>query len=252
MLEIGGLSLHPHVVFETLAYSGGFLLYRILRAHYGDLIQSRTRWSVIVAAIFGGAVGSKLLALLERPEQLLANLGNASFLIGGKSVVGGLIGGTICVELTKKVIGEHQRTGDLFALPLCFGIAIGRIGCFLTGLSDHTSGSPTRLPWGVDFGDGVPRHPTQLYEIIFLLLFGTYLWRVLRRPHLNGSVYRRFMIGYLSFRLLVDFLKPDPSYVGLSVIQFACIAALLWYAYESRQVLREMAKARDLSQEVVS
>lgn len=252
MLKVGFLSLHPHFVFETLAYSGGFLLYRRLRAHYGDLIASRSRWSIIVAAVFGGAVGSKLLALLESPNQLLTHIGSAFYLMSGKSIVGGVIGGTICVELTKKIIGERRRTGDLFAVPLCFGIAVGRVGCFLTGLADQTCGSSTRLPWGIDFGDGILRHPTQLYEIVFLAVFGSYLWRVLRRPHLNGSVFRRFMVGYLAFRLLVDFIKPDPRYFGLSAIQFACAAALLFYAYESWKVLREPADGGNLATEAIS
>ena len=61
----------------------------------GDLIASRSRWSIIVAAVFGGAVGSKLLGLLESPNQLLTHIGRASYLMSGKSIVGGVIGGTI-------------------------------------------------------------------------------------------------------------------------------------------------------------
>src|SRR5260221_11390397 len=73
--------------------------------------------------------------------------------MSGKTIVGALIGGLIAVELAKHILGIKQRTGDLFAVPLCLGIAIGRIGCFLTGLEDHTSGVATSLPWGVNFGD---------------------------------------------------------------------------------------------------
>ena len=111
--------------------------------------------------------------------------------MSGKPIVGGVIGGTIRKSLV-------SAGGDLFAVPLCFGIAVGRVGCFLTGLADQTCGSSTRLPWGVDFGDGILRHPTQRYEILFLAVFGSYLWRVLRCPHLNGSVFHRFMVGYLA------------------------------------------------------
>ena len=82
--------------------------------------------------------------------------------------VGGLIGGLIAVEWTKRWLRVTIPTGDLLVVPLVAGIAIGRIGCFLTGLADRTYGLATGLPWGVDFGDGVLRHPTQIYEIVFL------------------------------------------------------------------------------------
>jgi phosphatidylglycerol---prolipoprotein diacylglyceryl transferase len=234
-LQFGEFRLHPHFVFESLAYTMGFLLYRRLRARYGDAIPAGTRWSVTVAAIFGAAVGSKLLFLLEQPALTIANIRDAGYLLGGKTIVGGLIGATLCVELAKWVVGEHRRTGDLFAVPLCFGIAIGRVGCFLTGLSDQTCGSATTLPWGVDFGDGVTRHPTQLYELLFVLVLGIYLWSEMGRPHAEGLLFRQFIVGYMGFRLLVDFIKPDSRYFGLSSIQWACVAVLVWYGFQFRR-----------------
>jgi prolipoprotein diacylglyceryltransferase len=53
---------------------------------------------------------------------------------------------------------------DLLAVPLCAGIALGRVGCFLAGPADRTHASATALPWGVDHGDGIARHPVALYE----------------------------------------------------------------------------------------
>ncbi len=139
------------------------------------------RWAVVAAAVAGAAIGSKLLFWLEDPRLTYHNLHNPAYLIGGKTIVGALIGGLLTVELMKRYIGLRTSTGDLYAIPLAFGIAIGRIGCFLTGLSDNTYGTPTTLPWGINFGDGIPRHPTQLYEVVFLLLLIPILYRVLRR-----------------------------------------------------------------------
>jgi prolipoprotein diacylglyceryltransferase len=137
------------------------------------------------------------------------------------------------VEIAKKHLGITRRTGDLFALPLCVGIAIGRIGCFLTGLDDHTAGISTALPWGVNFGDGIPRHPTQLYEVLFVLALGGFLWRRMRRPCVTGDLFKMFMVAYFSFRLLCDFLKPEVRVLfGLSSIQLACIAMLVYYSPE--------------------
>jgi phosphatidylglycerol---prolipoprotein diacylglyceryl transferase len=158
-----------------------------------------------------------------------------TWLLGGKTIVGGLLGGIAAVELVKVWIHEQRSTGDLFAIPLCVGMAVGRIGCFLGGLPDHTYGTATRLPWGVDFGDGVRRHPTQLYEVIALVLIA--LWvrsahaRLLSGRLVRGDLFRGFMTFYLLFRLAVDIIKPEEHpYFGLSGIQLACSLGLLYYA----------------------
>ncbi len=111
------------------------------------------------------------------------------------------------MEWVKKLRRLSIRTGDLFALPLTLGIALGRIGCFLTGLSDQTYGNVTSLPWGIDFGDGIRRHPTQLYEIAFLLGLALLLRLFTAQPHLNGDIFKAFMIGYMGWRLAIDSLK---------------------------------------------
>jgi prolipoprotein diacylglyceryltransferase len=232
-IPVGPWRLHPHAVFETLAYFVGFRLYLWQRRRIGDVISTQTRWSIVAAAIAGAALGSKLLFWLEDPVATWQHLADPVFLMSGKTIVGGLAGGLIGVELTKLAIGVRESTGDLFAVPLAIGAAIGRIGCFLTGLSDQTCGTPTRLPWGVDFGDGVPRHPTQLYEALFLVLLAIGLWRLGRRPHVNGALFRAFMIGYCAFRLAIDVLKPEPRFGGLSSIQWAAFAVLVYYGARS-------------------
>ena len=165
----------------------------------------------------------------------------------GKTIVGGLAGGLIAVELVKKRFGVRSATGDLFAIPLAVGIAVGRIGCFLTGLADQTYGSPTSLPWGVDFGDGVLRHPTQLYDIAFLAALVMILLAFSRRPHAPGDEFKIFMIGYAGWRLLVDFLKPAECVFGISAIQIVCLLILLYY---SRDMVR-IAKALGGNQALV-
>ena len=73
------------------------------------------------------------------------------------------------------------------------------------------------------FGDG-PRHPTQLYEIAFLIVLGIALLLRMRHSHENGRLFRLFMLGYLAFRFAVEFIKPVYNpYLGLSAIQIACL-----------------------------
>ncbi len=242
-LRLGPWSLHPHWVFEFLAYTIGFRIYLHQRRKQGDPVSAPVRWSVIAAAAAGAALGSKVLYWFEDPWATLAQWRDPAYLLAGKTIIGGLIGGLIAVELTKRQLGVQTRTGDLFALPLAAGTAIGRIGCFLTGLDDHTYGIPTTLPWGVDFGDGVPRHPTQIYEIIFLVLLAAVIARKSHQPHENGDLFKLFMVGYMGFRLLADFLKPGVTVAGLSLLQWACVAVLVYYAPDVRRWMTARAPA---------
>jgi len=219
---------HPelHLAFESLGYAGGYQSYRRLRSRGDDALTDDRRWVIIAAAAVGALLGSRILGLLEEAPR--RGLTWHDFLLpGGKTIVGGLLGGWLAVELAKLATRIHSRTGDLFAIPLCIGIAIGRVGCFLAGLADDTYGTPTALPWGIDFGDGVGRHPTQLYEIAFLLALAATLARISHRPHRQGALFRIFLAAYLAWRFLIDFLKPEPTWDGLALIQWSCLAGLL-------------------------
>ena len=126
-------------------------------------------------------------------------------------------------------------------------MCIGRVGCFLTGLADHTCGVHTSLPWGVDFGDGA-RHPAQLYEIAFLLALGVALLARLRYTAFNGELFRLFMLAYLSFRFFVEFIKPgDKPLAGLSAIQVASLAGSAWCAIALYRGWRAAAPPAELA-----
>lgn len=235
MIPVGS---HPvfHPVFETLAYAAGYGVFRAARTRRGDFLTEPERWTVIASAAVGALAGSRLLGLAEQWPTVLSAIQSHRFLAlffssGGKTIVGGLLGGWLSVELAKVVLGIRNRTGDLFALPLCVGIAVGRIGCFIAGLDDDTYGKPTQLPWGVNFGDGISRHPTQIYEILFLALLAVIVTRPANWP--EGTRFRIFLAGYLSWRVAIDFLKPQPLLAGMNVIQWACVAGLLTLAFLS-------------------
>ena len=230
-IPLGSLRLHPHLVFESAAYAAAFRLYLWHRKSNGDTLDNFNRWWVIAASAMGAVVGSKMLYWFEDPALLRVHWRDPAFLVGGKTIVGALIGGLVVVEVAKLNLGIRVRTGDLFAIPLCLGIAIGRIGCFLTGLDDRTAGITTTLPWGVNFGDGVSRHPTQLYEVLFVLALGGFIWQRSSCPYVAGDLFKMFMVGYFAFRFVCDFLKPDVRvFFALSSIQLACLLMLMYYA----------------------
>ncbi len=185
-------------------------------------------FAVLVGLLLGAALGNKLVFLIERPDIAQAIWqGRAAW--PGQSIVGGLLGGLIGVEIAKTLTGQHRSTGDAMVLPIAVGLAIGRIGCFLAGQHDDTYGLPTTLPWGVDFGDGIPRHPTQLYEFGVVLALGAALHRA--RFATPGLAFKLFLSAYLLWRLAVEFLKPVPVAwpLSLSGIQWTCAVALAAY-----------------------
>lgn len=150
-----------HTLFEVTAYAAGFRLFLYLRKRgaASPLSNGETTLAVAVGAIVGAALRAKIAWALYDPAYAFTNFPDWRHLLAGKSIIGALLGGLLGVELAKRALGVRGSTGDAFALPLMLGMGIGRIGCFLAGLQDGTYGNPTRLPWGVDFGDGTLLRP---------------------------------------------------------------------------------------------
>ncbi len=228
---IGYWRIHPQFVFEVLAYAIAFRLLLGRNIIKQDTITPSQRSSVIVGGMVGALLGAKFLVGLQHIYLLWQNWQLwLLLLLQGKTIVGALLGALIGVEVTKKMIGLRRSTEDVFVYPLIVATAIGRIGCFLTGLSDLTYGVATILSWGVDFGDGIYRHPAQIYEIIFLLALAILIQIRSRYQRQEGDLFKFYIIAYLVFRFLIDLLKPDFHVIlGLSAIQIAWALGLGYY-----------------------
>lgn len=228
-IPLGKTSIPIHFICETLSYFVGYKYYSYLRKKIHDPISPDNRIIIFIGAAFGAFIGSHLIGILENPNQL--SHFSLIYFMGNKTIVGGFVGGLIGVELVKKRIGITASSGDLMVYPLILAMIIGRTGCFLAGLEDGTFGIATTLPWGIDFGDHIYRHPTNLYEILFWAVLWLTLTRIERKYTLaNGAKFKIMMAAYLIFRLLIEFIKPDYFFsIGLSVIQLVCIAGILYY-----------------------
>ena len=198
--ELFNTTINIHLILEYLAFFLAFRYYIILRRKETDHINSNNRLSIILGATLGALIGSRVVGILENPVFELSQQ-NIIQLLNTKTIMGGLFGGLLGVELAKKYIGETQSSGDLFVFPIILGIFIGRIGCFLSGINEFTYGKETSFFTGIDLGDGLLRHPTSLYELVFLimLLFG--LKQLQNNSNLNnGDLFKWFMLLYFGFR----------------------------------------------------
>jgi len=234
-----GIKVNIHLILEYLAFFIAFRYYVRLRALTNDQISNRNRLSIILGAIFGAFVGSRLIGFSENPMITLTT-NNIFLLLNTKSIMGGLFGGLIGVETSKKIIKERHSSGDLFTFPIVIGIIIGRIGCFLSGTKEFTYGKETKFITGMDLGDGLYRHPTSLYEIIFMILLFIFLKRItFYTKEKSGLLFKIFMISYFGFRFIIEFLKPNIFYVlGLSIIQWLCITCWVYYIPTFKKMIK--------------
>lgn len=225
-----GIRVNIHLIVEYLAFFIAFRYYSRLRNATPDHISNKNRLSIILGAIVGAFLGSRLVGFLENP-LIEINPRNLVHLLNSKSIMGGLFGGLIGVEITKIIIHECRSSGDLFTFPIIVGIAIGRLGCFLSGVKEFTYGKTTDFVTGMNLGDGLRRHPTSLYEIVFLCMLFIMLKKTQPRTEKSrGTLFKMFMVSYFGFRFLIEFIKPNVFFVfGLSSIQWLCVTCILYY-----------------------
>jgi phosphatidylglycerol:prolipoprotein diacylglycerol transferase len=230
-IHIGSARINVHFVFETLGMIVGFRYFLYTRKRTEDVIETGDRVWILIGAAIGALLLSRIAGALENPVLWAQNKANPLFYFTNKTIVGGLVGGLIGVEVIKKIIGVKSSSGDLFTFPIIISLIIGRIGCFLSGLEDFVYGVPTALPWGIDFGDGIHRHPVALYEIAFLGVLFFVLTQLRKRFVLeNGSLFKLFMFFYFLFRFCIEYIKPVFVFsFGLSTIQLFCLAGLIYY-----------------------
>ena len=229
--ELFGITINIHLILEYFAFFIAYRYYVVLRRKSADPINSSNRLSIILGAALGALIGSRLIGFLENPMFMFSDIGLIQ-LLNTKTIMGGLFGGLLGVELAKKLIGETQSSGDLFVFPIILGIFMGRIGCFLSGINEFTYGKVTNSIFGMDLGDGLLRHPTSLYELVFLILLFFGLRQLQKSNCLNnGELFKLFMLSYFGFRFFIEFLKPNVFYVfGLSTIQLLCVICWLYYS----------------------
>jgi len=142
------------------------------------------------------------------------------------SVLGALVGAILFIEIYKICRKINTPTGGAYALPFCVAVAVGRIGCYLAGLDDMTYGTATNLPWAVDFGDGIPRHPVQLYETITMALAAVVcgLWLKADVPCYLKYAFPSVVGFYALQRFLWEFLKPYGTMIGpLNLFHVLCL-----------------------------
>lgn len=218
-LQLGPLAIH----WYGLMYLAGFMAFLWL-GRWRIANHPWAAWSpkmlddVLFYGVLGVILGGRLgYVLFYKASYYIAHpLEIFAVWQGGMSFHGGFIGVIIAMSLFARSRKLTWLFITDFIAPLVPpGLAFGRIGNFING---ELWGRPSDMPWAMIFPrvDNLPRHPSQLYEFALegVLLF-TLLWLYARKPRPIGTVSGLFLIGYGSFRFLVEFTREPDDFLGL-------------------------------------
>lgn len=206
-------------------YAGGYLVGLAAFVWMAKRRGMATTGVLLVAGVglLGGLLGANIAQWLTTGSP-------------GKSVLGALAGGYLAVFLFKKHIGLRRPTGDLFAVAICAGEAVGRWGCCFGGCC---YGKPTHVTWAVWQHDAF-RHPTQIYlSLASLGILLLLLWWEYRSPPENFLFYAQGIL-YCTARFLIEFFRETPATNRVfSVAQWACLFGFVFFAVKFRGLLQE-------------
>lgn len=224
-IDIGFLKLHVWGIFAALGFLAAILIAaREARRRKLDeeVIYDAAPWVII-----GSVIGARIVFLLENPWAVSGPLDIISVWNGGLAFHGGLFGGILAfLAYVKRKKISLWKYADAIAPAIAVGHAIGRIGCFATGL--HI-GRETSVPWAVMY-EGKLRHATPLYEFLGLIgIFAFLLWLGNRKmsKSLEGIVFAAYVASYSLLRFAVEFYREDPTYYGLTIAQYLAIGLFL-------------------------
>lgn len=124
--------------------------------------QSDEGLHALAAALAGAMLGAKLGFALQYPQLVFAFDVRALWtVVAGNSTPGAVAGAATGLMLALR---SRAAVFGVALLPGLFaGIFILDLGAVVWTLSEAGFGAPARR-WGVNFGDGVSRHPVMLYE----------------------------------------------------------------------------------------
>lgn len=251
---LGGDPITSFGVFMFFAFLTGGVLVRAEMERVG--LEAEKAWDVLFMAVVGGVLGAKIYYILLNYPQLMENPRALIFSRGGMVWYGGFLGavGLILWELRRSNL-PLPKMADLTAAPLALAYGVGRIGCFLVG-DDY--GRPTaswvgiKFPRGTpatrvdvleshfgiqvdpaiveQFGQVVPVHPTQLYEIGMSIIIFFLLWQFRTHRHRAGFTWMLWMIFMGVERFLVEIVRvKDDRFFGpmtlAQILSLALIAA---------------------------
>jgi phosphatidylglycerol:prolipoprotein diacylglycerol transferase len=228
---LGDISVRWYGIMVALAVVE-LIVWAVWRIRRGADISYDRLLTVAIIAILSGIIISRLLHVIDLWSFYIANPGQLLG-FGGLTIWGAILGATLGIWIYSRF--TNFRFGyfmDVITPGVLLAQVIGRIGCTINGCC---YGKATSLPWGVVYTHpdsfaplGVAVHPTQPYEIVFLLIVFGVLFRLRRRFQPEGSLFLIYLSLYSIWRVGIGFLRDGTDFLfGLHQAQVVGIVILL-------------------------
>jgi phosphatidylglycerol:prolipoprotein diacylglycerol transferase len=222
-------------------------------------LEGEKAWDLVFMAVVGGILGAKIYYILLNAPRLAQDPIGLIFSRGGMVWYGGFLLAAALVywEIRRSRL-PLGMVSDCVGPALAIAYAVGRMGCFLVG---DDWGRPTTLPWGIAFpngtppttvavlereyglqvdpaliqryGDVIPVHPTQLYEVALSTIIFLVLWRLRKHPYQAGWLFALWLMMAGAERFLVEFfrVKDDRFFGPFSLAQLISVGLIGVGAY---------------------
>jgi len=245
----GPIAVHWYGVMYLLAFLFAWFAIPRLARMKGYAFTAEDTGDLLFAGILGTIIGGRFgYVLFYAPEYF----GEHPFEIlmlwkGGMSSHGGMIGVAIAVILQHRRMNgalSLWQLGDLLAIPIAIGLALGRLGNFI---NLELYGPITTMPWGIIVPgvEGI-RHPTQIYAMAKdLMIAGICTWSFFHvRKH--GITLGFFFALYGILRFIIEYIRIETAqgfdldfiYMTrgqlLTIPVFAIGALILWKKSRNR------------------
>ena len=216
----------------------GYTLFMLIAAVLaGMILRKRQRglplpagdkWTLAISGVVGATLAAKLpfWFFSQTMSPALLPLPGVAWIADGKTILWGLAGGYLGVEVGKWMLDIRIRTGDTFVVAVAVAVGVGRLGCLVYGCCH---GTVTDLPWGIRFsiaedGGTLARHPTQIYEAIFHLSFAAIAAWAIGRKWVIGDWMPIYLIGYAMYRFCSEFIRAETVWIaGLTFYQISAL-----------------------------